>query len=88
MSELPPQLREALDRMGRRGKVVELTAPAPGPEAEEYPADAPCAATLREDPMADRVYCQERGHHGRHTSGGGSEYYVWMDGDEGAGWER
>lgn len=58
-------------------------------ETEEYPADAPCAATLREDPMADTVYCQKRGYHQRHTSiHGGSEYYVWLDGDEGAGWDR
>jgi hypothetical protein len=56
-------------------------------EVEEPPADAPCAATFREGPMPDTVYCQERGHHGRHTSGGGSEYYVWLDGDEGAGTE-
>lgn len=47
--------------------------------------DAPCAATLREDPMADTAYCQERGPHRRHTSGSGSEYYAWLDGDEGAG---
>jgi hypothetical protein len=57
-------------------------------EAEEYPADAPCAATFREDPMPDTVYCQERGYHQRHTSGWGSEYYAWLDGDEGAGWDR
>lgn len=50
--------------------------------------DAPCAATFREDPMPDIVYCQERGYHQRHTSGGGSEYYTWFDGDEGAGWDR
>lgn len=54
----------------------------------EQDDDAPCPATLREEPMPDRVYCQERGHHQRHTSGGGSEYYAWLDGDEGAGWER
>lgn len=57
-------------------------------EQEEPPDDAPCAATLREDPMADTAYCQERGHHQRHTSGCCGEYYVWLDGDEGAGWDR
>ena len=57
-------------------------------EAQEYPADALCTATFREEPMPDTVYCQERGHHGRHTSGSGSEYYVWLDGDEGAGYDR
>jgi len=46
---------------------------------------APCLATFREEPMPDTVYCQERGYHTRHTSGGGSEYYTWLDGDEGAG---
>ena len=56
---------------------------------EEPPADAPCAATFREEPMADRVYCEMRGHHQRHTSiHRGSEYYTWLDGDEGAGWDR
>lgn len=85
---LPPQLRDALDIMGRRGKVVELTAPVTAPEAEEYPADTPCTATFREEPMPDTVYCQKRGYHQRHTSvHGGSEYYVWLDGDEGAGTE-
>lgn len=47
--------------------------------------DAPCPATFREEPMPDTVYCEMRGHHQRHTSGGGSEYYAWLDGDEGAG---
>lgn len=50
--------------------------------------DAPCAATFREDPMPDTVHCQKRGYHQRHTSiHRGSEYYVWLDGDEGAGTE-
>lgn len=57
-------------------------------EHERVDDDAPCAATLREDPMADTAHCQERGYHQRHTSGGGSEYYTWLDGDEGAGWDR
>jgi hypothetical protein len=57
-------------------------------EHERIDDDAPCTATFREEPMPDTVYCQERGHHGRHTSGGGSEYYAWLDGDEGAGWGR
>lgn len=46
---------------------------------------APCAATFREDPMPYGVPCGERGYHLRHISGGGSEYYTWLDGDEGAG---
>ena len=54
----------------------------------ELDDDAPCAATFREEPMPYRVYCGERGYHRRHTSGGGSQYYVWLDGDEGAGWDR
>lgn len=53
--------------------------------SEEPPDDAPCTATFREEPMPDRVYCQESGYHQRHTSGSGSEYYAWLDGDEGAG---
>lgn len=51
----------------------------------ELDDDAPCAAIFREEPMPDTVYCQERGYHQRHTSGGGSAYYAWLDGDEGAG---
>lgn len=58
------------------------------PEPEEYPDDAPCAATFREEPMPDTVYCGERGYHQRHTSGSGTEYYAWLDGDEGSGWDR
>jgi hypothetical protein len=46
-----------------------------------------CLATFREDPMPDTVYCDARGKHSRHTSGGGSEYYAWLDGDEGSGWD-
>jgi hypothetical protein len=57
-----------------------------GPEEPED--DAPCAATFREEPMPDIVYCGERGYHQRHTSGGGSQYYAWLDDDEGAGWNR
>lgn len=57
-------------------------------EPEEPEDDAPCAATFREEPMPDTVYCGERGYHQRHTSGGGSQYYAWLDGDEGAGWDR
>jgi hypothetical protein len=56
--------------------------------AEEYPEDQPCTATFREDPMPYTVYCGELGYHQRHTSGSGSQYYTWMDGDEGAGWDR
>ena len=47
--------------------------------------NTPCVATFREEPMSDTVYCQERGHHQRHTGGNGIEYYAWLDGDEGAG---
>lgn len=55
---------------------------------DELTDDAPCAATFREEPMPYTVYCGERGYHQRHTSGGGSDYYAWLDGDEGAGWDR
>lgn len=58
------------------------------PEGEESETDAEadrCSATFREEPMPDTVYCQERSYHVRHTSGGGSDYYTWLDGDEGAG---
>lgn len=54
----------------------------------ELDDDARCAATFREEPMPDTVYCQERGYHRRHTSGGGSAYYAWLDGDEGAGYDQ
>jgi hypothetical protein len=47
--------------------------------------DTPCTSTYREEPMPYTVHCQESGYHGRHTSGSGSEYYTWLDGDEGAG---
>lgn len=50
--------------------------------------DEPCPATFREEPMPDTVYCGEYGYHQRHTSGSGSQYYAWLDGDEGAGWDR
>lgn len=53
-------------------------------EAEEYPEDQPCTAKFREEPMPYTVYCGERGYHQRHTSGSGSQYYTWMEGDEGA----
>lgn len=55
---------------------------------DELTDDAPCAAIFREEPMPDTVYCGERGYHQRHTSGSGSQYYAWLDGDEGAGWDR
>lgn len=55
---------------------------------EAEAADAPCAATFREEPMPDTVYCGERGYHQRHTAWQGSDYYAWLDGDEGAGWDR
>jgi len=61
------------------------------PEADPSavdPEDQPCAATFREEPMPDTVYCGERGYHQRHTSGSGSQYYAWLDGDDGAGWDR
>jgi hypothetical protein len=57
-------------------------------DPEDYPEDQPCTATYREEPMPDTVYCGERGYHQRHTSGSGGEYYAWLDGDEGAGWDR
>lgn len=57
-----------------------------GPESESD--DAPCAATFREEPMPDTVYCGERGYHQRHTAWQGTDYYAWLDGDEGAGWDR
>jgi hypothetical protein len=47
--------------------------------------DEPCAATFREEPMPDTVYCGERGYHQRHTAWEGGNYYAWFDGDEGAG---
>lgn len=47
-----------------------------------------CTATFREPPMVWTVYCQESGQHQRHTSGEGGAYYAWLDGDEGAGWDR
>jgi hypothetical protein len=50
-------------------------------------AAAACPATFREDPMPDTVYCAEKGPHSRHTAWQGSNYYVWMDGDEGCGWD-
>ena len=50
--------------------------------------DAPCAAIFREEPMPDTVYCAERGYHQRHTAWQGSDYYAWLDGDEGAGWDH
>lgn len=47
----------------------------------------PCLATFREEPMPDTVYCREAGPHVRHTAYQGSDYYAWLDGDEGAGWD-
>lgn len=66
------------------------THPAAPPTTDRPPDDnAPCPATLRKEPMPDTAYCQKRGYHQRHTSvHRGSEYYVWLDGDEGAGWDR
>jgi hypothetical protein len=55
-----------------------------GPDQDDV---ATCLATFREDPMPDTAYCGERGHHGRHTAWQGSDYYAWLDGDEGAGWD-
>lgn len=52
------------------------------------PDDAPCAATFREEPMPDTVYCGETGYHQRHRAWQGADYYAWLDGDEGAGWDR
>lgn len=49
---------------------------------------APCLATFREEPMPDTVPCGERGYHQRHTAWRGSDYYAWLDGDDGAGWDR
>lgn len=56
--------------------------------AESDSEDQPCAATFREPPMPDTVYCGEHGYHQRHTAWEGSDYYAWQDGDEGAGWDR
>lgn len=50
--------------------------------------DASCAATFRKEPMPDTVYCGETGYHRRHRAWQGSDYYAWLDGDEGAGWDR
>lgn len=63
------------------------------PERDPFSAapvsdDAPCVATFREEPMPDTVYCSEKGYHQRHTAWQGSDYYAWLDGDEGAGWDR
>lgn len=49
--------------------------------------DPACLATFREDPMPDTVYCGEKGPHSRHTVWEGPNYYAWLDGDEGAGWD-
>lgn len=59
----------------------------PGVERErvEEEADVACPATFREDPMPDTVYCGEKGPHSRHTAWEGTNYYAWLDGDEGAG---
>lgn len=64
-------------------------APEHGPVTDEVDqCDASCAATFREEPMPDTVYCGERGYHQRHTAWQGSDYYAWLDDDEGAGWDR
>lgn len=57
MSELPPQLREALDIMGRRGKVVELTAP-----ATRTPCDQP-------NPCEDGELCATHEEEQAHAEG-------------------
>lgn len=57
-------------------------------EHEHVDEDAVCLATFREEPMRDTVYCGERGYHRRHTAWQGSNYYAWLDGDEGAGWDQ
>ncbi|MGA6223450.1 hypothetical protein ACPESV_24330 [Streptomyces umbrinus] len=56
-------------------------------ERVDEEADGRCVATFREEPMPDTVYCGERGSHSRHTAWQGSDYYAWLDGDEGAGWD-
>lgn len=60
--------------------------PATPPSADRPPdGGAQCPAMFRQEPMPYTVYCQEDGHHERHTYGWGGEYYTWLDGDEGAG---
>lgn len=58
------------------------------------PRDEPrlCLATFREESMRETVCCEETGRgHGtgsRHTGHDSSgNYYAWLDGDEGAGWD-
>ncbi|GHC36742.1 hypothetical protein GCM10010308_64010 [Streptomyces vinaceusdrappus] len=53
-----------------------------GPDAQDA---EPCIATFREDPMPHAVHCGETGYHTRHTAWQGSDYYAWLDSDEGAG---
>lgn len=55
---------------------------------DEPQADSQCAATFREEPMLWTVHCQEYGRHARHVFSDGGAYYTWLDGDEGAGWDR
>lgn len=57
-------------------------------EQETTNDSASCAATFREDPMPYAVHCGETGYHQRHTAWEGSNYYAWLDGDEGAGREQ
>ena len=64
-----------------------MTTRAKTAEPEEPDDAAPCSATFREEPMPDTAYCGERGYHQRHTAWQGSNYYAWLDGDEGAGWD-
>lgn len=56
--------------------------------AQRKADDAPRAATFQEEPMPDTGTAVSAATTPGHTSGGGSGYYAWLDGDEGAGWDH